>query len=286
MAAHWAGGPQGPEAPIIVTKRDGSEVVFDDQRIIRSMERVGVAKELYTRVLAHIKEKVQADNTITTDEIFYHIREFLIDRDKKSALRFNLRQAIFELGPTGFPFEQYLAKVFRSQGYKASVDLMMEGECVTHEIDLLIEKDGVRETVEAKFHNQNGGKTDVHVLLYTYARFLDIKDKNKIDKVWVATNTKLTSDAIAYAECKGMKALAWNYPPEENLHEFVEKPKMYPITTLTDLTIEEERRFIDNEIVLASDLLKISDDELSEKYLIDGKRIPVIRESAELICNP
>ena len=272
--------------PITVIKRDGSEVPFDDHRVICSMERVGVPKELHDRVLAHIKEKVQADNTITTDEIFYHIREFLVGRDKKSALRFNLRQAIFELGPTGFPFEKYLGKIFADQGYKVQTDLIMEGECVSHEIDLLLEKDGKREVIEAKFHNQRVGKTDIHVLLYTYARFLDIKGKNNLDGVWVATNTKISTESIDYANCKGIKVLSWNYPQEWNLAEFVEKPKMYPVTTLTDLTTEEERRFIDNGIVLASDLLKISDEELRTKYLIDEKRIPVIRESAELICNP
>jgi len=270
---------------IIVTKRSGEEVVFDDRRVIRSMERVGVAPELFDRVLAHIKEKVQADNTITTDEIFYHIREFLVRKDKKSALRFNLRQAIFELGPTGFPFEQYLAKIFRDQGYKTQVDIQMQGECVSHEIDILLQKDGRREIVEAKFHNQNFGKTDVQVMLYTFARFLDVSEKNNIDGVWVATNTKLTSDAINYAKCKGIKALSWNFPQKQNIAEFVEKPKMYPITTLTDLTLAEERRFIDNGIVLASDLLKVSDEEFRTKYLIDEKRIPVIRESAELICG-
>src|SRR3972149_2392994 len=131
MAAHRARGPQGPEAQITVINRDGSEAVFDDNRIIHTMERVGVPRELYDRVLAHIKEKVQADNTISTDEIFYHIREFLIDKDKKSALRLNLRQAIFELGPTGFPFEKYLGEIFESQRYKVEVDLIMEGECVS-----------------------------------------------------------------------------------------------------------------------------------------------------------
>jgi len=271
--------------PITVIKRDGSEVPFDDRRVLMSIERVGVPKELHDRVLAHIKEKVQADNTITTDEIFYHIREFLIDKDKRSGLRFNLRQAIFELGPTGFPFEKYLGKIFADQGYKVQTDLIMEGECVNHEIDLLLEKDGKREIVEAKFHNQIIGKTDIHVLLYTYARFLDVKDKNNLDGVWVATNTKISTESIDYANCKGIKVLSWNYPQEWNLAEFVEKPKMYPVTTLTDLTMEEERRFIDNGIVLASDLLKISDEELRTKYLIDNKRIPVIRESAELICN-
>ena len=273
------------DAQITVIKRDGSRVSFDDLRVIRSMERSGVPKELYDRVLAHIKERVQRDNTITTDEIFYHIREFLVRKDKKSALRFNLRQGIFELGPTGFPFEQYLARLFANQGYKTQTDLIMRGECVSHEIDVLLEKDGKREIVEAKFHNQTYGKTDLHVSLYTYARFLDVSRNNKIDGVWLATNTKLSSDAITYAKCKGVKVLAWNYPEDDSLQHFVERPKMYPITIMTDLTTEEKRRMINNDIVLAADLLKISEQEFDEKYLIDKTRSQQIKQDAELICG-
>ncbi len=270
---------------ITVIKRSGEEVPFDDRRVIHSIERSGVPRELNDLVLQHIKERVQKDNTITTDEIFYHIREFLVGKDKKSALRFNLRQGIFDLGPTGFPFEQYLARIFRDQGYKTEVDLTLSGQCVTHEIDILLEKSGKREIVEAKFHNQTFGKTDVQVLLYTYARFLDVRDKNKIDGVWVATNTKLTADAIAYAKCKGMKVIAWNYPESENLQDFVEKPKMYPITILTDLTGEDKRRLIDNGIVLTCDLLKVSDRELEENYLMNKNHIREAKQDASLICG-
>lgn len=272
-------------AQITVIKRDGSEVLFDDMRVLRSMERSGVPKELHDQVLQHIKERVQKDNTITTDEIFYHIREFLVGKDKGSAQRFNLRQGIFELGPTGFPFEKYLAKVFSDQGYKAETDLTLQGECVSHEIDILLEKDGKREIVEAKFHNQKFGKTDVQVLLYTYARFLDVKGPNNIDNVWVATNTKLTTDAIAYAKCKGIKVLAWNYPEVDNLQNFVEKPKMYPLTVLTDLSGEDKKRLIDNNIVLACDFIKISDEELKSKYLMDDNRAREAKNDARLICG-
>ncbi|HVZ67491.1 MAG TPA: restriction endonuclease [Patescibacteria group bacterium] len=274
-----------PSEPIIVVKRNGEQVKFDDARVIRSMTRVGVPKELHDRVLEHIREKVPANGYITTDEIFYHIREFLIDKDKKAGLRFNLRQAIFELGPTGFPFEKYLAAIFQDQGYKTQTDVIMQGECVSHEIDIVLEKDGRREIVEVKFHNQTFGKSDVQVILYTYARFLDVKEKNKIDAVWVATNTKLTTDAITYAECKGVKTLAWNYPEEGNLQDFVERPKMYPVTTLTDISKEEKTRFIDNGIVMTCDLVKVPDEQLSGMYQIDHKRVPGIKESARLICN-
>jgi len=270
---------------IKVIKRDGTEVAFDDARVISSMERAGVSPELFDHVLSHIKERIQKDNTITTDEIFYHIREFLTHKDKRSALRFNLRQALFELGPTGFPFEQYLAKIFASQEYKVETDLQMQGECISHEIDLLLEKSGKKEIVEAKFHNQTFGKSDVHVVLYTYARYLDVKEKNNIDGVWVATNTKLTSDSITYAECKGIKVLAWNYPTENNLQHFVERPKMYPVTIMTDLTNQEKRALIDTGIVLAADLIKISEEEFETKYMIDKNRSKNIIQDARLICG-
>ncbi|OGH12709.1 MAG: hypothetical protein A2776_03265 [Candidatus Levybacteria bacterium RIFCSPHIGHO2_01_FULL_40_10] len=272
-------------AQIKVIKRDGTEVLFDDSRVIRSMERSGVPPELFDHALAHIKERIQKDGRITTDEIFYHIREFLVKKDRRSALKFNLRQGIFDLGPTGFPFEQYLARIFSVHGYKTETDIIMQGECVSHEIDIVLEKEGKREIVEVKFHNQTFGKTDVHVPLYIYARFLDVKEKNNIDNVWVATNTKLTSDAITFAVCKGAKVLAWNYPESGSLQDFVEQPKMYPITIMTDLTGEEKRRLIDNGIVLVSELGKISASELSEKYFIDRKRTELILRDAELICG-
>ncbi len=272
-------------AQIIVIKRSGEQVPFEDERVIHSMQRSGVPVELQDKALQHIKERVQKDNTITTDEIFYHIREFLVGKDKKSALRFNLRQGIFDLGPTGFPFEKYLAEIFQEQGFKTQTDLVMKGDCVDHEIDILLEKEGKKEIVEVKFHNQTFGKTDVQVALYVYARFLDLQKSNNISGVWIATNTKLSIDAIHYAKCKGIKMLSWNYPPEASLAEFVEKPKMYPLTVITDLTQEEKRHLIDNGIVLAKDLLNISDNELKAKYLVDEKRIQEIKNDAKLIAN-
>lgn len=272
-------------AQIFVAKRDGSEVPFEDSRVIRSMERSGVPPELFDRVLTHIKERVQKDNRITSDEIFYHIREFLVKKDKKSALRFNLRQALFELGPTGYPFEQFMARIFESHGYKTQVGIIMQGECVSHEIDVFLEKNGENEIVEAKFHNQTFGKTDVHVALYTYARFLDVAVRQKIKDVWLVTNTKLSGDAITYAACKNIKVIGWNYPERGNLAEFVENPKMYPITILTDISGEEKRRFISNDIVLARDLVEISERELEEKYLITPERSKTIKKDIELICG-
>ena len=267
---------------IYVIKRSGDREPFSEEKVLRSMRRVGVPEDLQGEVVKHIREKVTGD-TISTDEVFRHILEFLEPRDRKSSLRFNLRQAIFELGPTGFPFEQYLARIFRDQGYEVEVGIQMQGECVTHEIDLLIIKDNTRQIVEAKFHNSHATKSDIQTALYTYARFLDVKDKNDIDNVWLITNTKLSQDAIVYTQCKGIPAIAWNYPNEGNLQDFVEQPHMYPITILNVFSDAEKKRLVEKDIVLCRDLLEKKDEAFAD-VLINNENIERARQDAEMIC--
>jgi hypothetical protein len=267
---------------IHVIKRNGESEPFSEEKVLRSMRRVGVPEDLQPEVVKHIREKVTGD-TISTDEVFRHILEFLEPRDRKSSLRFNLRQAIFELGPTGFPFEQYLARIFRDQGYEVEVGIQMQGECVTHEIDLLLMKDSTRQIVEAKFHNSHATKSDIQTALYTYARFLDVKDKNDIDNVWLITNTKLSQDAIVYTQCKGIPAIAWNYPNEGNLQDFVEQPHMYPITILNAFSDAEKKRLVEKDIVLCRDLLEKKDEAFAD-VLINNENIERARQDAEMIC--
>ncbi|MFI5265588.1 MAG: restriction endonuclease, partial [Candidatus Levyibacteriota bacterium] len=173
-----------------VVKRSGDIEPYSEEKVIGTMNRVGVPAALQPEVLQHVRTKFKGEY-ISTDELFKHVFEFLRKNDRKAGLRLNLRRAILELGPTGFPFERYLARIFQDMGYKTTVDAHLMGECVTHEIDIILEKNGLREIVEVKFHNEIENKTDVHVALYTYARFLDLKTKHKIDAVWIITNTKL-----------------------------------------------------------------------------------------------
>lgn len=266
----------------VVVKKSGDLEAYDEEKVRRTMNRVGVPDDLKPEILAHIKEKFQ-NGEMSTDDLFHHVMEYLEPRDRKSSLRLNLRQAIFELGPTGFPFEQYLAQIFRSMGYTVATDVIMNGDCVKHEIDLVLEKDNHREIVEVKFHNHHVVKTDVQVALYTYARFLDIKEKNNVENVWLVTNTKLTTEAIAYANCKGMPIIAWNYPEHGNLQDLVEEPEMYPITLLTSLSEQEKKRLVEKNIVFCRDLLTKSDGDLADP-LIRNDSLQKARDDARLVC--
>lgn len=267
---------------LVVVKKSGDVEAYDEEKVRRTMNRVGVPDDLKPEILAHIKEKFQ-NGEMSTDDLFHHVMEYLEPRDRKSSLRLNLRQAIFELGPTGFPFEQYLAQIFRSMGYTVATDVIMNGDCVKHEIDLVLEKDGHKEIVEVKFHNHHVVKTDVQVALYTYARFLDVKEKNNVENVWLVTNTKLTTEAIAYANCKGMPVIAWNYPEHGNLQDLVEEPEMYPITLLTSLSEQEKKRLVEKNIVFCRDLLTKSDGDLADP-LIRNDSLQKAKDDARLVC--
>lgn len=269
---------------ITVIKQNGERELFSEDKVIRSMKRVGLDNAIQPKVLEHIKQRLHPD--IETAEIFAHIREYLNEHnEQKASIKLNLKQAIFDLGPTGFPFERYMQRIFQEMGYQSEVNLILQGGCVTHEIDIRIEKDGKREIIEAKFHNQPGVKTDVQVLLYTYARFLDVKETNPVDGVWVVTNTKLTVDASNYARCKGIRVIGWNYPDMNNLQDFVENPSLYPITILTTLSKEEKQSLLAGNIILCSDLLKASDRDLQDVYFLDQDTIKRSKENAQMLTD-
>ena len=75
--------------------------------------------------------------------------------------------------------------------------------------------------IEAKFHNALGTRSDVHVSLYTKARFDDVSEKYNFDQAWLVTNTKVTKDALDYALCVDMKVISWNYPEKEVGRKFL-----------------------------------------------------------------
>lgn len=268
---------------IFVIKHSGEQEEFSDKKVLASMERVGVPEDFRPQVLDHIKKRLHPG--ISTEEIFSHILEFLTERDQKASIRYNLKQAIFDLGPTGFPFERYMERIFESFGYETRVDIQMRGECVMHEIDIVLDKDGKREIVEVKFHNQQGIKTDVQVAMYTYARFLDVEKNNTVSGVWLVTNTKLSTDAIVYANCKGVKTIAWNYPSEASLQDFVERPEMYPVTILKSLSQAEKQKLLDQNIILCCDLLNTPEKKLQEELFLDPHNLKLALGDASIICH-
>jgi len=102
----------------------------------------------------HIQSK--AYDGISTSEIYQHVLEFLdTSSHPYSRAKYSLKESIMMLGPTGYPFEDFIARLLESQGYTTKVRQILNGKCITHEIDVIAEKDRTTAAIEAKFHNQS-----------------------------------------------------------------------------------------------------------------------------------
>ncbi|PIS14746.1 ATPase [Candidatus Shapirobacteria bacterium CG09_land_8_20_14_0_10_39_12] len=236
---------------INVVKATGEIEPFSKEKVISSLVKVGAEKELAEKIVSQIEPNLYEN--IPTFQIYSTVMKILKKERREIAERYSLKKAIMDLGPTGYPFEKYVAGVLGEIGYKTETNKIVSGKCVAHEIDV-VAQNNKKHMIECKFHAIPGGRTDVKAALYTYARFLDVKDKGKFDTPWLITNTKVTAEVKAYALCVGMKVTAWDYPEGEGLNELIDQGKLYPVTVLTQLSEKEKRDLIDKGIVFCKDL--------------------------------
>lgn len=248
------------EHQVIVKKFDGTKEVFDKSKLYQSLLRSGAQKSIAEAVADQVEGEIR--DGMTTGEIYHHAFKLLHREAKPIAARYSLRRAVAELGPSGFPFEKFLAAILVAHGYRTTTDVILKGACVDHEIDVIAWNEKKAIAIEAKFHNEPGIKSDLKIALYIKSRFEDIKDSKfladgkprNIDEGWLMTNTKFTQSAIQYGECKGLTMIGWNYPTHGNLNDMIESKNLHPITALNSLSGSEKRSLLEAGIVLCSQL--------------------------------
>ncbi|HEV2339878.1 MAG TPA: restriction endonuclease [Patescibacteria group bacterium] len=267
---------------MLVRKSDGTTEPFSEEKYYDSIKYSKVPNNFSPTVFKHLKTHLY--NGIPTREIYHHTSEFLRNSPYPfTKARYTLKQAIMELGPTGFPFEDYVAKLLERLGYQTLLRQILQGSCVSHEIDVVATKKGKKLMVEAKFHNGLGLKTEIHVSLYTKARFDDIKSRYAFTDSLLITNTKATSEAISYAVCVGMQLIGWSYPNGESLRDLVDKYHLYPVTSFTSLPYHYKQQLLDSNIVLCEDICR--NHNLLTPFDIPQKIKETIFQEAAFLCN-
>lgn len=239
--------------PKRVIKSNGYVEPYQQEKIIRSLEKIGAERETIEEILTFLDRNLPS--TVKTKDIFQQIFRFLEQKNKKLTTKYNLKNAVALLGPAGYSFEKFFAKILESYGYKTETNLILKGKCLSYEIDVLAEKDNFDYLIECKFHQFLGKKNDVKTVLYIYARYLDLQINFSQSTVWLVTNTKFTSGTIQFADCYGIKLTAWNYPLADNLPLLIETKRLYPITILTCCPRKVFSQLIKAGIILVSDLL-------------------------------
>lgn len=243
-----------------VTKSDGTTEYFKVEKLRRSLRRAGATAEEVNSIILEMTDQVYEG--MQTQEIYRIAFSLLRKKTFVVAARYSLRRALFSLGPTGFPFEKFLARLFVKQGYETRTGINIQGHCALHEIDIAAFHKTHSFVGEAKFHSRPGVKTDLQVAMYSYARLLDLRDNQicaesicGIKEFWLITNTKFTSSAEKYGECVGLSMLSWDYPRRNNLHDHIQRAKIYPITAMQSLSSSQTEILINSDIITCQDLL-------------------------------
>lgn len=275
--------------PIYITKANGDTELFDQSKLENSLKRAGASLDSIKYILNKIESTLKPG--VSTKVIYRKAFDLLNKREQPVALKYSLKNAVMDLGPSGFPFEEFIASIMRKRGYEAEVGVTIQGKCTEHEVDVIAYNDNELIMIEAKFHNQPGVKTDTKVALYVKARFDDLSDisfviggkDRKLSQGWLMTNTKFTKGAIRYGECQNMKMIGWSYPQNENLQDLIEQSGLHPLTCLNALSQKQKELILNQGTVLCRDIFE--NQPLLKSIGLSDRKINEVQKEASTLCQ-
>jgi hypothetical protein len=274
---------------VIITKASGIQANFSEEKLKQSLLRSGAANNVVDMVAAEVKSKLYAG--MPTKKIYKLAYGLLKKYSKHVAAKYKIKIAIMELGPSGYPFEKYIAELLKNNGFTVKVGEIVNGHCVKHEIDVIAEKEDKYYMIECKYHHAQGIICTVKIPLYVEARFRDVEngsdkaaaDRTRFHQGWLVTNTRFSTDAVQYGTCAGLHLVGWNYPSKGSLNNLIEKSGLYPLTCLTSLTRKEKQLLLDNNIVLCKEICE--NPSLLKLAHISEPRINNILGEGLMLCK-
>lgn len=274
---------------IQVIKRNGEKAFFDAEKLKQALQNAGAGTSKQERIAKLVESKIY--DGITTKQIYQIAFDLLKRESLKIAGRYRLKNAIMELGPTGFPFEIFVGKLLETMGYQVETGVFVQGKCIQHEVDVVARKPGEMLMIECKFHGDNRTKSSVQVPLYIQSRYLDVKaaweeqfGKDINYRGGVVTNTRFSEDAEKYGKCAGLLVISWDYPVEFGLKNMIDKSGLHPVTSLISLNKKNKQYLIEKGIVLCSQV-KENKHLLHDLRMTEFQINKVIREAENLIAK-
>ena len=274
----------------LVIKSNGKTEKINPEKIINSLVKSGCTRKQAEKAFKHIKGNILGGTT--TEEIHNMAHEFLESLEHRLAIKYSLKKAIMGLGPQGFVFERFIAKILSNYGYETEMGPIMKGFCINHEVDVMAKKDNRVFLIECKYHNHRGTYSDVKTALYVHARFVDIERAYKKQPgepdhyhVWLVTNTKATRDAVQYASCVNLRVLAWQYPEEKNLQYYIENKRLYPISIIPSINKRHREMLFDSDIILVQEFIAIGAERIMKTLSIDKNTTSQMLDEIDMLIN-
>jgi hypothetical protein len=276
-------------SPITVIKASGNREPFNEEKVVRSLSSTGLSLDTASQAVDYLKRHLKPE--ISTGAIYGHVSSYLQENaPTENYFNYGLKRAVMAMGPSGFPFEILISDLLKLDNYKTAVDVVTQGKCVTHEIDVIAQKGKDKYYIECKYHNAPGFKTDIQVALYTYARFLDINSIQSDpsgtveNHSWLITNTKITSEVLTYCQCVDLKFTTWNLPKGRGLQDMIVASGLHPVTLLYGISKEKINTLLDRSIVTCSRLkTAILNHQVDD--ILDKRETAFILENIAKICK-
>lgn len=275
---------------IAIIKASGQSEEFHLQKLVDSLIRSGVPEDVALDIAKKVEKQISP--ATHTKKIYKLAKRMLKQYSHASSMRYSIKKALSSLGPSGYPFERYFARILRENGYAVELNRTFSGYCITHEVDIFASRDDKRFVIECKYHSDGGKPTDVKVALYIHSRFEDIRKAGEllpghnetVHQGWLVTNTRCTSDAIKYAECAGLRVVSWRYPEHQSLEKMIEAKRLYPVTILSSVKKDSLEALFNSDIVLAQDIAGMDEQSFIRKSGLDANTAGVLKREADELC--
>lgn len=215
----------------LIKKPNGEVVEFNPDRVFAVCRRLGVSKKIANSVVSSIASKLKDSDT--TKRIAELVREAL---PLPFSLLYGLREAVAALGPA--KFELYVGRVLTANGYTCITNVIVKGEVIEHEVDVIAAKGNNIYMIECKHHINPHRDCGLDNVLQLQATLEDInagywKKQNQYNftRGWLVTNTRFSEHARRYAAAKNITLSGWR---EGNLSltRLIEQKKAFPVTML------------------------------------------------------
>ncbi|MBS4062058.1 MAG: restriction endonuclease [Bacteroidetes bacterium] len=273
---------------ILIRKASGESEFFDASKLKHSLRRVGADHKTSESIAFDIETSLYEG--ISTRKIYRMAFRMLRKHNRRNAMLYKLKQSLFELGPTGYPFEYFIGEIFKRRGFNVEVGKNVEGHCIAHEIDVIATNKTEQLLIECKYSKDQGKHISIQVSLYVRARVDDVIRKRAEMPIYsnlsfsagVVSNTRFSYDSITYSKCNNIILLGWDYPQNNGLKEIMEQEKIFPVTALEHLTRKQKTQLMEKGIVTCDQL--ISNMEILTEFMIRKKKLKNLeRELADIL---
>jgi hypothetical protein len=261
-----------------VIKADGRTERYRRSKLTNSLKKCGVSYKQANNIAKNIERKFSKSAVISSIDLYNETKLQLTANINDTAIRYSLKRGLFDLGPTGFPFEKLIHKLFFKMGYQVIGNGSISGKCIQHEIDLIARMDNVEHWAECKFHHTQGIICDAKTALYVMGRYVDLSDhsiNHRPNRMWLITNTRFSKDALQLLQCRQMNALSWDYPIGNGLKDLLERHEILLVTCIPNLKRSQVRELLDMGIVTIDDIKELNIQSLSK--LLSPKTLHVIK---------